>query len=188
MEAIAFETGNDIMAYIKVLESTVDDLNRQLNDALKRLPDTSSIDAFVMKISGKSGRVYGWKTDYIEASKADNCTTVTSNMINEWIRDKRIPVWAYEQVDRMIFTQRLSKKYKHAWTIKQTQFLANLYRDSPTSSDAELAFACTQEFGRTITECAIKGALYRLRRKQAIVFRKFAVTGVSHVSSTATYA
>jgi hypothetical protein len=153
------------------LRQKLDDVKNQLAEALKQIPDSDSINAFVLKISRKTKRVYGWKAAYIEASQISGCRSVDHGMLREWIESGIVPSWAFDQIDRMVFKDHLTRGRCSVWNDDQKNFLAQTYRSDPSQSDADIARVCTIEFGYTVTENAIKGALYRLRQQNILTFR-----------------
>lgn len=58
------------------------------------------------------------------------------------------------------------------WSDSEKNYLLHIHIQDPELSNAKLAEMCSEEFGRSITENAIRGALHRLRRARAVSPRR----------------
>lgn len=67
---------------------------------------------------------------------------------------------------------RRGKPRPPSWDELERLYLISLYQANSNKSNLVLAHACEQRFGRTISENAIRGALYRLRLHGRITLRE----------------
>jgi hypothetical protein len=96
---------------------------------------------------------------------------VSTDDIQKWQRDKRVPEWAYTQIGWLQFNHRLGRSGPD-WSQDEVTFLVEEYRTDPSQKNLVLAVKCEQRFGRTISEQAIKGAVYRLGRRGILPQRR----------------
>ena len=57
------------------------------------------------------------------------------------------------------------------WTPEEYDYLSSIYQEKPDRSNLWFSYECTEKFGRSLTENAIRGALYRLRLRATIELR-----------------
>ena len=142
------------------------------------------LEQFVAALHCKMGRTYGWRVDYIKATLATpECRNVKNEEIQRWQQTKKVPDWAFEQIDRLIFPPRKGE-LGPAWSSIEYDFLVDLYtgkamkengevhQTSSSTSNAVFAGICSTRFGRNITENSIKGAIDRQRKKDRLPKRR----------------
>lgn len=158
-----------------IITQRITDLEDQIAILTTRLtphqPDNGfyTIDQFITALIRKRGRSYGFRVDYVTASSTTpGCRAVKTEEFHKWQQSKEVPDWAYDQIDRLVFPDRKGKKGQTPWTVGEYDFLAKGYTLDPSKSNLDFAIMCTKEFGRSITEEAIKGALDRLRKRKRI--------------------
>jgi hypothetical protein len=123
---------------------------------------------FLAALQIKTGRTYGWKTDYIKASEnTDNCKKVSNEDFTKWIKNQLVPDWVYDQIQTLNFPKRIGSPAKE-WTNHEYEFLVKIHIDDSSRKNIVLAHICSEKFGRDITENAIKGSLDRLRKQNRI--------------------
>lgn len=161
---------------VTVLEALVNRLNEE-NTRLRAVANPKRKTEYTFydlerMLYPKLGRVYGWKAAYIAASQQEGLQPVSLQTFQFWAKKtKGIPAWAIDQVSQMKFSPR-PKPVKHQeWTKEENSYLCNLYMENTKTTNAELATFCTEEFGRFISICSIKGKLDRLRKDNAGVTR-----------------
>lgn len=155
------------------LEHTID----SLRDEVARVHpapvnECYTLDQFMLALALKLGRTYGWRTDYARATQeTPGSHTVSTDDIQKWQREKRVPEWAYTQIGWLKFNHRLGRSGPD-WSQDEVSFLVTEYRSDPHQKNLVLATKCAQHFGRLITEQAIKGAVYRLGRQGVLPQRR----------------
>jgi hypothetical protein len=148
------------------LEQTVIELRTQMvqNSPLP-INETYTIEQFMLALATKLGRTYGWRTDYALATKnTPGCHEVNTDDIQRWQKQRRVPDWAFAQIDALHYRIRIGHSNPE-WKPDEVQYLIDLYRADPHESNASLAAKCKLRFGRDINEQSIKGAVYRLGRQ-----------------------
>jgi hypothetical protein len=145
------------------LEETVTRLRNQVTRVAPEPVDhTYTIEQFMLALATKLGRTYGWRTDYARASKeTPGSHEVALDDIQKWQKDKRVPEWAFTQIETLEFHLRIGRSGPE-WKPSETQYLIEIYRANPRESNASFASKCVLRFGRDVSEQAIKGAIYRL--------------------------
>ncbi len=153
------------------------------------------LEDFVAALHKKMGRTYGWRVDYVQATQeTPDCRKVKNEEIQRWQQTRKVPDWAFEQIEKLVFQQRKGENGP-PWSQGEYDFLVALYNGEATSkletgdekhqikqgdkyptnsttSNAEFARICSQEFGRPITENAIKGGIDRQRKKGRLPARR----------------
>lgn len=143
---------------------------------------------FLAALQRKMGRTYGWRVDLVKATMdTEGVRPVKNEEIQRWQQEKRVPEWAMAQLPKLVFGRRKGENGP-PWSSKEYDFLVALYKGAaicslpegdptygtkkddkyPTDSDtsnAEFSRICSNEFGRTITENGIKGAIDRRRKR-----------------------
>jgi hypothetical protein len=131
-----------------------------------------SLDQFILALAMKLGRTYGWRTDYVRATKdTPDSHTVNTDDIQKWQREKRVPEWAYTQIEWLQFNHRMGHSGPD-WSNDEVSFLVDEYKSDPHQKNVVLAIKCEQRFGRSISEQAIKGAVYRLGKQGVLPQRR----------------
>jgi hypothetical protein len=148
------------------LERTVDELRGQVAKIVPEPIDNFyTMAQFMLRLASKLGRTYGWKTDYALATlNTPSCHEVKLDDIARWQKDKRVPDWAYTQIEILDFRVRIGRNSPE-WRAEEIQFLIDLYLADPHESNASLAAKCSERFDRPITPDSIKGIIYRLGRQ-----------------------
>jgi hypothetical protein len=130
-----------------------------------------TFDQFLSALQVRMRGTYAWKTGYAKATvKTPGCEEVRTEDIQKWQKSDKVPVRAYEQISILSFEKREGKGAP-PWTKQNIAFLVEQYNGKPgdpTKSNAVLAKLCTEEFGRLITENAVKGQVDRCRKKKMI--------------------
>jgi hypothetical protein len=127
-----------------------------------------TLEEFLAALQVKMGRTYGWRVDYVTAStETPEVHQARNEDIQKWQRTKKVPDWAFDQIDKLVFTKRVGQGGRQ-WSNQEGDYLVGFYVSDPTMSNASFANICTKHFGRKITENAIRGALDRLRDKGRI--------------------
>lgn len=166
----------EIAARLKQLEDINIELASQLRTVSLTMPTAKldekgaayyAMEEFMARLQVKMGRTYGWRVDYVSASSAPDRRPVKSEDIQKWQRTRRVPHWAFEQIEQLEFSKRQGQGGP-PWTTQEYDFLEALYTADPLTPNAVLAEKCSKQFGRPITENSIKGALDRLRDKGRI--------------------
>jgi hypothetical protein len=155
------------------LTETVERLRQQMTLSNPEPVDQKySMDQFMLKLGTKRGRTYAWRSDYARATTVTpGCQVVTTDDIQKWQKEKRVPDWAYLQIDWLEYPNR-SSQANEDWSDANDGFLVKLYVVNPHVSNAVLAAKCTQHFGRCISEQAIKGKIYRLGKLGRLPFHR----------------
>lgn len=135
------------------------ELHRQMGRQAVRRTDYT-MEQFLIILFGKLGRTYGWKQAYMDASK--KLRQVDHHTVKEWQWENKVPAWAVEQIQRMEFNK-WPRNAHQFWTVTERAYLVRIHLADLSMPNDELAELCTEEFGRTITENAIRGALHRAR-------------------------
>lgn len=126
--------------------------------------DTYPLDQFMVALAAQRGCTYGWRKDYADAThNTPGCLLVSTEDIQRWQREKKVPARAYAQIGSLTYPKRRSEA-KPTWKAEEDGFLITLCRINPQEQNAALARRCTEEFGRLIDQDAIKGKKYRLVR------------------------
>lgn len=151
------------------LEATISSLTQQLQHLDHYIEPTNgsyTMEQFLMILTARMRRSYGWRTDYIRAShETPQCTPVSNEIVQRWQNANAVPTWAVEQIGRLEFRKRHGKIGNPTWTETDENYLIEQYRDDPLQKNIVLAQRCAERFGRPISENSIKGALDRARKK-----------------------
>lgn len=159
-----------LMAENAHLEAQVANLHEQLNHLddrpmIEPVNGFYTMEQFLAVLTSKLRRSYGWRTDYVRASKeTPGCNPVANETVQVWQNKNKVPDWAVEQIDRLAFQKRHGVGAP-MWSDDDEQFLIKKYNEDPSQSNNNLAKSCSDHFGRPINENSIKGALDRLRKK-----------------------
>lgn len=148
---------------IEHLHETLDQLRHQMALASPEpINQSYSMDQFMLKLGTQRGRTYAWRSDYARATtETPGCQVVTTDDIQRWQKEKRVPEWAYLQIEWLVYPNRPSRSNED-WSDSNDGFLIELYTANPHLPNATLAARCTKQFGRPISEQAIKGKIHRL--------------------------
>jgi hypothetical protein len=153
------------------LETQVANLNQQVSKFAHGNEPVNgfyTMEQFMAILTAKLRRSYGWRTDYILASVATpDCTPVATETIHKWQTTDKVPEWAVTQISRMAFKKRPGAGGK-TWSDDEEQYLVDQYQFDPSQKNVVLAQLCETQFGRSINENSIKGALDRLRKKGSL--------------------
>src|SRR6185437_15430493 len=173
---------------IIIKEAVIDgDRIKALEEKLQALDTTPQpengfydLEDFVAALHKKMGRTYGWRVDYVQATQeTPDCRKVKNEEIQRWQQSRKVPDWAFEQIERLVFQQRRGENGP-PWSQGEYDFLVALYNGeagcklengdekhqikqgdkyptNSTTSNAEFSRICSLEFGRPITENSIKG-------------------------------
>ena len=172
VDALRAEISN-LRATNERLEHTID----SLRDEVARVhPEPVNacytLDQFMLALALKLGRTYGWRTDYARATQdTPGSHAVSTDDIQKWQREKRVPEWAYTQIGWLHFNHRLGRSGPD-WSQDEVTFLVDEFGTDPHQKNVVLAVKCEQRFGRTISEQAIKGAVYRLGKQGILPQRR----------------
>ena len=145
------------------LEATVNKLRSEATHIVA-VDDHYSMDQFLVAITAKKGGMYGWKVDYVQASTASDCREVSFEDIHRWQKEGRVPDWAYTQIERMEFPERIGRSGP-SWRQEELEHLIQLYTADPHETNASLAAKCSERYGTQRSEQSIKGVIYRLGRQ-----------------------
>jgi len=118
---------------------------------------------FYRKVFCKRKGGHGWQVEVMRAF-ADTSHPITKHMLDTWAVTEKVPELYYNALDHVTFVKRCRDKPQIVWSANEDQWLANYHLCDPTSTNSALAIACSEKFGRHITENAIRGKLDRLRR------------------------
>lgn len=151
------------------LEATIESLTRE-NARLeaKLLREASTLTAFLIKLYGRMGRMYGWKTALVEASHSPGLDPIELGMIKQWTKTSSVPAWAFKQLDQMVFKPRTRRERQVIWTEKEKDFLIETHVQQPRLTNNQLADACSRKFNRRINDNAIRGQLSRVRQEKRV--------------------
>jgi len=131
-----------------------------------------TLDQFMLALALRLGRTYGWRTDYARATQdTPGSHTVSTDDIQKWQKEKRVPEWAYTQIEWLKFNHRLGRNGPE-WSQDEVGFLVDEYKTDPHQKNVVLAAKCEERFGRHISEQAIKGAVYRLGKQGVLPERR----------------
>lgn len=115
--------------------------------------------------------LYGWKTALMEAiGDSSEPGRITEHDLCVWQKRGLCPQWLVDEVPFL----RLKRKRNHKsvtqpdWSDAEFDFLIEQYNDGKIKNRL-IAERCSDKFGRTITENAIKGAIHRLRARELII-------------------
>jgi len=159
-----------LRSQIQELKTANDRLEEQVNTLRGLIADTVpepvndhyTIEQFMLRLASKMGRTYGWRTDYAKAThETTGCQPVDTDDIQKWQKERRVPDWAYRQIDLLEFRMRMGRAGPE-WKADEVDYLIAEYQADPHQPNATLATKCMKQFGRDISEQAIKGAIYRL--------------------------
>ena len=145
------------------LLATIDDLRGKMAFSNPEpVNDTYTLDQFIVKVTTIRGRAYGWKTDYAMATaNTPGSHRVSTDDIGKWQKEKRVPDWAYAQIEWLKYPTRIGRA-RPEWTDNDVEYLVDLCITDPHETNGKLAEKCTAHFDREITSGAIKGARFRL--------------------------
>jgi len=161
---------SSLRCQIQALKDANDCLEEQVNALRDQVARTTpepvnnyyTIEQFMVALASKMGRTYGWRTDYVKAThETPGCQKVETDDIQKWQKERRVPDWAYQQIEMLEFRVRMGRTGPE-WKEDEVEYLIGEYMTDPHQPNALLAEKCMQRFGRDITEQAIKGAIYRL--------------------------
>lgn len=145
------------------LEQSIDNLSAQLKP--QPVDGFYTMEQFIRAMGEARGRLYGWRTDYIEATKhLPGALLAETATIQHWQAKDQVPSEFYEQISRLEFRKR-SGKGGPPWSETEYQYLVNKYEADPKQKNKSLAEMCSSEFGRDITENSIRGAIDRERKR-----------------------
>lgn len=163
---------DEVTAKIRYLE----DDNRRLQETIVQLQQQAEITnpapvnahytvkQFMVALAARRRRTYGWKKDYAQATEeTPGCFRVSTDDIQKWQKEDRVPEQAFMQIEWLRYPIRTGKSPpKPSWSEDNLAYLIKEYETDPHQPNAGLAEKCTAHFGRTISEQAIKGQLFRL--------------------------
>lgn len=153
-----------------LLEHSIGALNQQL--VPQPLDGHYTLEQFLAVLHRRLGRTYGWRKDYVEATKiTQGAVLAETTNIQQWQSKGLVPQVYVEQIDRLKFPKRKGKG-SIEWTPDNYEHLAILYLADPSQSNRELADKCSEHFGREINENSIRGAVDRLRNQGRIPKRR----------------
>lgn len=170
------ELDHDEVADLKSKIRGLEDDNRRLQATIARLQQQAEIanpapvnahytvKQFMVALAARRRCTYGWKKDYAQATEeTPDCFRVSTDDIQKWQKEDRVPEQAFVQIDWLRYPVRTGKSPpKPNWSEDNLEYLIREYQADPHQPNAGLAKKCTAHFGRTISEQAIKGALFRL--------------------------
>jgi hypothetical protein len=152
------------------LEQSIGALNAQLTP--QPVNGHYTLEQFLAALQRRLGRTYGWRKDYVFATKqTPGAVQVETTHIQQWQAKGLVPQVYVEQIDKLKFPKRTSKGGIE-WSPDNYDYLATTYLANPTLSNRKLAEQCSTHFGREITENSIRGALDRLRNLGRIPKRR----------------
>lgn len=124
--------------------------------------DHCSFNEFVREwIVAQNGHTHAWRKNYVDSThRCDAAIRVTNQTIDRWRSRDIVPKWAVDQITILRFHVRPPVPMQD-WTGEEVQFLMDAYQASQ-GRYRDLASLCTEKFGRTISENAIKGKIDRL--------------------------
>jgi hypothetical protein len=185
----------DLSARIRQLETERDSLRTRLAAAtgggdVKAENGHYDIAEFLRKLFSVLGRTYGARKDYVAASETTpGCRVVKNEEIQRWQQSRKVPAWAYEQIDRLVYPPRKGANGPN-WSDREYNTLVAAYLSSEgakavggdvaalrieleeqgyntdsTTTNAKFSEMCTTLFGRDITENSIRGAIDRKRKE-----------------------
>lgn len=136
------------------------------------IDDYYSFGFFMLKLTVKLGRSYGWRTDLITASQnTPSVERINNQMIQTWRKEQRVPVWVIEQIDRLNFPARVGGS-GHLWNDENEGYMVDQILQEPRLPNAELARRCTDEFGWPVNENMVKGKRYRAQKNRRLPNRR----------------
>jgi hypothetical protein len=145
------------------LETSVLALTAQLKP--QPINGNYTLEQFMAALARRMGRTYGWRTDYVIATKeTPGAVKAETTTIQQWQTKRLVPAEYYDQIDRLNFPKRPGKPGQE-WSTEDYDFLVELYLKNPAEQNSVLAETCAERFGRPITENSIRGALDRLRKR-----------------------
>jgi hypothetical protein len=173
---IPAEVDEDEVGHLKSEIRRLEDDNRRLSETVDRLQQQMAIaipepiDAhytikqFMVALAKQRGRTYAWKKDYTVATEqTPGSLKVSIDDIQKWQKEKLVPEQAYVQIDWLTYPTRVGKSApKPKWSEIEIDYLVAQYEIDPRRPNALLAEKCSVQFTRSITEDAVKGALFRL--------------------------
>ena len=126
--------------------------------------DAYPLDQFMLALAVRRGCTYGWRKDYADATQnTPGSFLVSTEDIQKWQREKRVPAQAFAQISWLVYPTRTGRAgSKPTWKAMEVDYLFDLCRANPLEQNAVLAQRCTDHFHRDIDESAIKGKKYRL--------------------------
>jgi hypothetical protein len=132
------------------------------------LPILLPFDSLLLAIVKKRGKTWGWRSTYLAATQhTEGARPVSNHEIDKWRNEDRIPYWAVEQVPMLTFVNPIARRGV-TWSRQERRFLHRIYENGVALTNDQLADMCSQQFGRLITDNAIKGMLDRSRKLSLI--------------------
>lgn len=168
----------DVGEQLRSLETINAQLAERLQEAekLSTMPKPENgcytMEQFLTKLHCHRSETYAWRVDYIKATNTTpGVRAVRNEEIQQWRKKDEVPTWAYEEVSLLVFPKRKSGGHP-TWKTTEYDYLCREYLIDPSRSNLLLSQMCSLEFGRPITEQAIKGSLDRLRKRNRIPERR----------------
>jgi len=160
-------------------QAEIDQLRRQVARLQQNARDDEPVNGFYTQVQinalilTKFGKLHGIKKALVEKNQErrrhdPSLPKISDGMLQQWRRDNRYPAFVVEQLKLLSPDDLLAK---HPWTADEMAFFVELYNTNPHLSNQELAIRCTKQFGRHITDCAIRGALTRARAAKMADYR-----------------
>lgn len=131
-----------------------------------------TMEQFMASLARKLGRTYGWRVDYVEATKhTPGAVLVETTTIQHWQIQRLVPEVYYEQIETLQFRKRIGKNCPE-WSDENYDYLEAEYKADPGQKNRSLAEKCSEHFERDINENSIRGAVDRLRKSGRLPERR----------------
>ena len=131
-----------------------------------------TMEQFMAALARKLGRTYGWRVDYVEATKqTPGAVLVETTTIQHWQIQRLVPEVYYDQIEMLQFRKRIGKSCPE-WSNDDYDYLEEQYKENPTQKNRALAAKCSEHFERDINENSIRGAVDRLRKNGRLPERR----------------
>ena len=152
------------------LETSMHEIRSQLKP--QAVSGFYTMEQFMAALARKLGRTYGWRVDYVEATKqTPGATLVETTTIQHWQTQRLVPALYYDQIETLLFRKRVGKSCPE-WSNENYDYLEALYKEDPAQKNRALAEKCSEHFDRDINENSIRGAVDRLRKSGRLPERR----------------
>lgn len=163
---------NVIDCRITNLRQIITDLRQDITDLAPHPIDGNyTFLQWITRLISHLGYVKGVQQDYATGSQHDGNTVrpVSIQDIYKWHAANKVPDWAFNQIDLITYPthggtgEGVTRSSHKEWSTVEVTWFVNLALENPKMHYKEIASLCSKEFGRTISENAVRGMFTRRR-------------------------
>lgn len=114
---------------------------------------------FIIAVSASLGRLDRWQSEYSEQ------TGIHLSKLQQWRKTNKVPATNYEMATNLSAPKSDGTKQRQSWTEVEYSRMEALLNGPDQPNYKTVAATLTSEWGRRITENAIKGAVNRRKSK-----------------------